>query len=61
MLAENVPGIIYLSKNDKNYSIIYLNDQFSNITGYDKTLFLEHKLTFNDIILPEDAEINKRK
>jgi len=61
MLAENVPGIIYLSKNDKNYSIIYLNDQFSNITGYDKTLFLEHKLTFNDIILPEDAEINKKE
>ncbi len=61
MLAENVPGIIYLSKNDKNYSIIYLNDQFSNITGYDKSLFLENKITFNDIVVPEDSEKNKRE
>ncbi|HPN37326.1 MAG TPA: ATP-binding protein, partial [Melioribacteraceae bacterium] len=59
MLAENVPGIIYLSKNDKNYSIIYLNDQFTNITGYEKDLFIEHKMTFNDIVLPEDGLKNK--
>jgi PAS domain S-box-containing protein len=61
MLADNVPGIIYLSQNDKNNSIIYLNDQFTNITGYDKTLFLQNKITFNDIILPEDIENNKRE
>lgn len=54
MLAENVPGIIYLSKNSKFSSYIYLNDQFTILTGYDKDLFIKNQMDFTKIIDSED-------
>ncbi len=54
MLADNVPGIIYLCKNDKNYTMVYLNDQIKKITGYSKALFLTEKLSFVELYHPDD-------
>ena len=36
LLAENIPGAIYLCHNDENYTIIYLNDAIHSLTGYTK-------------------------
>jgi len=56
LLANNIPGTVYLSKNDENFSKIYLNDGIEKLTGYPKSDFLENKIFFNDLILPEDIE-----
>jgi PAS domain S-box-containing protein len=55
-LAENVPGIIYMCKNDKKFTMIYLNDQSEELTGYPKEDFLEERISFADLYHPDDKQ-----
>jgi PAS domain S-box-containing protein len=54
LLANNIPGVVYMSKNDENFSKLYLNDQIEKLTGYPKTDFLTNKILFHNLIHPED-------
>lgn len=56
LLANNIPGTVYLSKYDERSTKIYLNDEIEKLTGYPKADFLENKLSFLDLIHPEDKE-----
>ncbi|MEL1241059.1 PAS domain S-box protein [Flavobacterium flavipallidum] len=56
LLANNIPGTVYLSENDEDYSKIYLNDEIEKLTGYPKEDFLEKRIRFKDLIHPEDVE-----
>jgi PAS domain S-box-containing protein len=56
LLANNIPGTVYLSKYDKNATKIYINDEIEKLTGYPKSEFLNNKLSFIDLIYPEDKE-----
>ncbi|MEO8253747.1 MAG: ATP-binding protein, partial [Flavobacterium sp.] len=56
LLANNIPGTVYLSENDENYSKIYLNDEIEKLTGYPKEDFLEQKIIFKNLIHPDDLE-----
>ena len=56
LLANNIPGVVYLSKNDEHFSKIYLNDQIEKLTGFPKTDFLSNKLLFFNILHPEDKD-----
>src|SRR5690606_29894763 len=56
MLAENVPGVIYLCNNDADYSMIYLNDKVMDVTGYPKEDFLKGKLHFTHLYHPDERE-----
>ena len=56
LLANNIPGTVYLSNYDEKYSKIYLNDEIEKLTGYPKSEFLENKIFFIDLIVPEDLE-----
>lgn len=55
-LAENVPGVIFLCRNDEVYSMLYLNDQVKEITGYDAEEFLSGRLNFTQLYHPEDRQ-----
>lgn len=55
ILAENVPGAIYLCHNDEQYSVIYLNDHIEVITGYSPEEFYSKEVSFANIFHPEDA------
>lgn len=55
MLAENIPGIIYLCRNDATYSPLYTNDRTLDILGYHKDEFLDGKIHITDLFHPEDA------
>ena len=58
LLANNIPGAVYLSKYDEHWTKIYLNDQIFALTGYSKSEFIDDKLSFSDIIHEDDkAEI----
>lgn len=54
LLADNIPGVVYLSKNDEHFSKIYLNDQVEKLTGYPKSDFLEGKKSFLDLVHPDE-------
>jgi PAS domain S-box-containing protein len=56
LLAENVPGVIYLCRNDEDYSMIYLNDKVVEVTGYTKEEILTGKVTFGQILHPDDKD-----
>lgn len=54
LLANNIPGTVYLSNYDEKYTKMYLNDEIEKLTGYHKSEFLENKIFFIDLIVPED-------
>ena len=56
LLAENIPGIVYLGKGDQHFTKLYLNDTFQEITGYAKEDVLTGDLRYADIIHEEDRE-----
>lgn len=56
LLANNIPGTVYLSNYDEKYTKIYLNDEIEKLTGYPKSDFLENKIFFIDLIFHEDIE-----
>lgn len=56
LLADNIPGTIYLSKYDSKFTKIYLNDEIEKLTGYAKELFLNNEISYLDIIHPDDCE-----
>jgi len=56
LLADNIPGTVYLSENDEKYSKLYVNDEIENLTGYDKSDFLENKIYLIDLVHPDDKE-----
>jgi PAS domain S-box-containing protein len=56
LLANNIPGTVYLSKFDAKSTKLYLNDEIEHLTGYQKSDFFEDKLSFLDIIHPDDRD-----
>ncbi|MDQ7830294.1 MAG: ATP-binding protein [Desulfovibrionaceae bacterium] len=55
-LAESMPGIVYLVKNDERFTMLYLNDFVERLTGYAKEDFLEGWIRYLDLIHPDDRE-----
>ncbi len=56
-LIENVPGIVYRSEYDKDWTMRYLSDICSEITGYDPSELIDNRrLAWAEIIHPEDRE-----
>lgn len=56
LLADNIPGTIYLSKYDSKFTKIYLNNEIEKLTGYSKEDFLSNKIIYTDILHPEDKD-----
>lgn len=56
LLAENIPGVVYLSRNDATYSMIYLNDEVEALTGYTSAEFLTNKINFVQLYHSDDVE-----
>ncbi|MGO4904295.1 PAS domain S-box protein [Flavobacterium sp. W20_MBD1_R3] len=56
LLANNIPGTVYLSNYDENNTKIYINDKIEKLTGYSKSEFFNTQLSFIDLIHPPDKE-----
>ena len=56
LLANNIPGTVYLSNYDKNNTKIYINDEIEKLTGYPKSSFINNELSFIDLIHPDDKK-----
>jgi PAS domain S-box-containing protein len=55
LLANNIPGTVYLAENDIDYTKLYLNDEIEKLTGYAKAEFLEKRIIYTNLIHPGDA------
>ncbi len=54
ILAENVPGTIYLCKNEPRFPLLYVNDGVETLTGYAKEMFLNEQIFYVDLVYPQD-------
>jgi PAS domain S-box-containing protein len=56
-LMANLPGMSYRCKNDRNWTMEFVSEGCKELTGYDPSDFIENaKISFNDIIHPDDQE-----
>ena len=56
LLANNIPGTVYLSNFDTNNTKVYINDKIEKLTGYSKASFLNNEISFIDLVHPEDRK-----
>jgi PAS domain S-box-containing protein len=54
LLINNIPGFVY--KGYKDWSMDFIDNKFSEFTGYDKKHFDDRTLKWSDIIFNEDFE-----
>lgn len=56
-LINNLPGFVYRCANDPNWTMLYISDGCTVITGYPPEAFIGNRqLAYNDIIHPEHRE-----
>ncbi len=56
-LMNNLPGFIYRCKNDPNWTMEYLSDNFTKITGYSVDEVIGNRvISFNDLIHPQHRD-----
>jgi PAS domain S-box-containing protein len=55
ILAENIPGVIYLCNNDERYTMLYINNQVETLTGYSAQEFLNDEISFVEMYHPDDV------
>jgi len=55
-IANNIPGVVYLCRNDETYSMLYLNLEVMNLTGYSPDEFIQNQISFVDLYHPDDKE-----
>lgn len=55
ILAENIPGVIYLCRNDERYTMLFISQAVETLTGYSAEQFLEDKISFTDLYHPDDV------
>jgi diguanylate cyclase (GGDEF)-like protein/PAS domain S-box-containing protein len=54
-LANNIPGAVYRSRVDRQFSKIFMSENFEQLTGYKATDILEsRRITITDIAHPND-------
>ena len=57
-LISNLPGMAYRCAMDKNYTINFISEASTRITGYTPDDFIDNKvISFNDIISPDDRDV----
>ncbi len=57
-LLDNLPGIVYRCRYDRNWTMEFISDGCLELTGYSVSDLLGNsKLSYNDLILPEDREM----
>ena len=56
VLAENVPGTIYLCKNEPGFQILYVNDGIESLTGYTKEQFIAQEVNYTQLIHPDNRD-----
>ncbi len=56
LLANNIPGGVYLVKFDEKRTKVFLNDEFEKLTGYSKQDFFTEKIKLHNLYHSEDKE-----
>jgi PAS domain S-box-containing protein len=55
-LVDNIPGAVYRATYSNKFSTLYLSDYFTKMTSMDKNLIIEGKISWLDMIHPDDRQ-----
>ncbi|HEV8630259.1 MAG TPA: EAL domain-containing protein [Thermoanaerobaculia bacterium] len=61
LLVQNVPGVVYLCRNDPRHSLLYLSEGVEATTGHVARDFLEGRLAFADLYHSDDVAAIRRQ
>jgi PAS domain S-box-containing protein len=61
VLGGNIPGVVYLCRNDARYTMLYLNAAVEELLGIPASEFLADRASFVELYHPEDAPIIGRE
>ncbi|MDA3831964.1 MAG: PAS domain-containing protein, partial [Spirochaetales bacterium] len=53
-MVQNVPGIVYRSQLKAPWHVEFINEEVTALTGYAQRNFLENRMAFGELIVPED-------
>lgn len=56
LLANNIPGAVYLVRYDEKRTKVFLNDEIEHLTGYTKEEFFNDSIRLYDLYHPEDKQ-----
>ncbi|HET9913855.1 MAG TPA: PAS domain S-box protein [Anaerolineales bacterium] len=56
MLFSNLPGPVYRCSNDPDYTVEFISDGITELSGYQAEDFREHRRHFGKMIHPDDRE-----
>jgi len=61
-MISNLPGFIYRCANDENYTMYYISDACTQITGYKPDEFIDNStVSFSELINEQDIETIKQR
>ena len=55
-LASNLPGMVFRSVNDADYTMIFVSEGIEDLAGYPPTDFIQRRRGWKDIIHPNDFD-----
>lgn len=55
-LISNLPGVAYRCRNDHNWTMEFVSEGCLELTGYPREDIISNKLSYNDIIHPDDRK-----
>lgn len=61
LIANNIPGTVYLSKFDEKSTKVYINNEIENLTGFSKDIFLNNEISIFSLIHPNDYYIKEEQ
>lgn len=56
-LVSNLPGIVYRCLNDREWTMEFISQSCESVTGYAPEAFICKKITYHQVIHPEDREM----
>ena len=56
-LIDNLPVTVFRVSNESSWAIHYISKNVEKLTGYSKMDFISQKLSWSDIVFPEDVPI----
>lgn len=57
-LVVNLPGVVYRCENDANWTMRYMSDEVSSLTGFPASDFIDNRVrSFSSVVHPDDLHI----
>lgn len=56
VLIQNLPGVVYRCKFDKDFTMEFINERCFELTGYTANDFISQKVSFGNLIIEEDKQ-----